>query len=129
MKNKLFVLAAFAIALSSCSKESETLVDSTPISKDNTAVTTQQPVLFGAYVNRAVTRAGAEGVLTTNGTGVGQVSLESEGFGVFAYYTDDDLLCITRRCLNQLLRIGLMPPCAIGQMSSALTLQVKVLTA
>ncbi|MBR4380201.1 MAG: hypothetical protein IKP48_02990 [Bacteroidaceae bacterium] len=91
MKNKLFVLAAFAIALSSCSKESETLVDSTPISKDNTAVTTQQPVLFGAYVNRAVTRAGAEGVLTTNGTGVGQVSLESEGFGVFAYYTDDDL--------------------------------------
>ncbi|MBQ8008907.1 MAG: Ig-like domain-containing protein, partial [Bacteroidaceae bacterium] len=44
-----------------------------------------------AYVNRAVTRAGAEGVLTTNGTGDGQVSLEQKGFGVFAYYTDDDL--------------------------------------
>ena len=91
MKDKLLVLAAFAIALTACSKDSESMNDPAPISKGNTSVNTQQPVQFGAYVNRAVTRAGAEGVLTTNGTEDGQVSLETEGFGVFAYYTDDDL--------------------------------------
>ena len=91
MKDKLLVLTAFAIMLVACSKDSESMNDPAPISKDNTSVNTQQPVQFGAYVNRAVTRAGAEGVLTTNGTGDGQVSLEQKGFGVFAYYTDDDL--------------------------------------
>lgn len=91
MKDKLLVLTAFAIMLVACSKDSESMNDPAPISKENTSVNKQQPVQFGAYVNRAVTRAGAEGVLTTNGTGDGQVSLEQKGFGVFAYYTDDDL--------------------------------------
>ncbi len=63
--------------------------DSVPVNNDHSAVATQLPVSFGAYVNRATTRAGATGVLTINGTGNGQVSLQEEGFGVFTYYTDD----------------------------------------
>ncbi len=91
MKDKLLVLTAFAIMLVACSKDSESMNDPAPISKDNTSVNTQQPVQFGAYVNRAVTRAGDPGTLVTSGATEGQVSLEQKGFGVFAYYTDDDL--------------------------------------
>jgi len=92
MRNKLLMTVALATVLVSCAKDSELVDNSINPTKTNTeAVVTKQPVQFGAYVNRAVTRAGAEGVLTTNGTEDGQVSLETEGFGVIAYYTDDDL--------------------------------------
>ena len=56
--------------------------------KGNTAVATQQPVSFDAYINRATTRAGMTGALTTS---TGTQNLQTEGFGVIAYYTDDDL--------------------------------------
>lgn len=46
----------------------------------------QLPVAFSAYVNRSTTRGGATGQLTTDGTG-GTTSLQTEGFGVFGYYT------------------------------------------
>ena len=42
---------------------------------------------FNAYLNRSTSRSGTAGSLTTNGTGE-TVSLQTEGFGVFAYYTD-----------------------------------------
>ena len=80
-------MAAFALMLVSCAKDAES-VDSTPIEKGNSNVVAQQPVSFGAYVNRATTRAGAAGELTNDGAN-GKVSLQDEGFGVFAYFTDD----------------------------------------
>ncbi|MBO7418064.1 MAG: fimbrillin family protein [Bacteroidaceae bacterium] len=89
MKSKYILIAAFTTMLMACSKESESMNDSVPVNNDHSAVATQLPVSFGAYVNRATTRAGATGVLTINGTGNGQVSLQEEGFGVFTYYTDD----------------------------------------
>ena len=91
MKKYYLLILALATMMVACSKDSESLDNSTPVSKDNTTVATQQPVTFDAYVNRATTRAGAEGVLKTSETGTGKVSLENEGFGVFSYYTDDDL--------------------------------------
>lgn len=84
------MMAALATVLVACSKDAESIDNAVPAVKNNPDVATQQPVTFGAYVNRATTRAGAEGILTTNGTAAGQVSLEEKGFGVFAYYTDDD---------------------------------------
>ena len=80
-------MAAFALMLVSCAKDAES-IDSTPIAKGNTNVVAQQPVSFGAYVNRATTRAGATGELTNDGAN-GKVSLQEKGFGVFAYFTDD----------------------------------------
>jgi hypothetical protein len=48
----------------------------------------EQAVLFGAYVNRGTTRAGWAGTLTTS---TGTKNLQTEGFGVFGYYTNDEL--------------------------------------
>ncbi|MBR4380202.1 MAG: fimbrillin family protein [Bacteroidaceae bacterium] len=87
MKSRCLLMAAFALMLVSCAKDAES-IDSTPIEKGNTNVVAQQPVSFGAYVNRATTRAGAAGELTNDGAN-GKVSLQDEGFGVFAYFTDD----------------------------------------
>ena len=87
MKSRCLLMAAFALMLVSCAKDAES-IDSTPIEKGNSNVVAQQPVSFGAYVNRATTRAGAAGELTNDGAN-GKVSLQDEGFGVFAYFTDD----------------------------------------
>lgn len=87
-------MVALAAALTGCAKDSE-LVDSpaNPVSsaKNNTETVAKQPVLFGAYVNRATTRAGDPGVLVTSGAPAGQINLQEKGFGVIAYYTDDDM--------------------------------------
>ena len=48
-----------------------------------------QTVDFGAYLQRGMTRAGAAGMLTTNGGGAGEVSLQTVGFGVVGYYTNE----------------------------------------
>ena len=45
-------------------------------------------VNFSAYTGRSVTRAGAPGKLVTENAGAGEVPLETLGFGVFGYYTD-----------------------------------------
>lgn len=83
-------MVALAAALTGCSKDSEMATPSTNPVKNNTETVAKQPVQFGAYVNRATTRAGEAGTLTTDGTGGTTVSLGTAGFGVMAYYTDDD---------------------------------------
>ena len=83
MKGKFWLIAAFAMMLAACSKDSGTIDSPVPSEQGNKTVgSTQQPVSFGAYLNRAVTRAGYEGNL-----GIDQ--LKTNGFGVLAYYTDD----------------------------------------
>lgn len=76
MKN--FALAAMAaLALASCSSNSDLATDVTP--SNNEAA--QTPVTFGTYVGKsASTRAAATGDQTTK-------SLQTSGFGVIAYYT------------------------------------------
>lgn len=73
------LLAASALlVLMACSSTDESV-------KDELKNAEPQPVNFGTYVNQGVTRAGQTGDLTL-------ASLQnstSDGFGVFAYYTDN----------------------------------------
>ncbi|MCR5575279.1 MAG: Ig-like domain-containing protein [Bacteroidaceae bacterium] len=87
MKKSNYLWIAALAALIGCSKDSEmTESPVTPI-KNNTETVSKQPIQFGAYVNRATTRAGMVGPLTTS---TGTDNLQTKGFGVIAYYTDDD---------------------------------------
>lgn len=73
---KVFVIAVAAILVAGCAK--------------NKVVLTQgsgDAVSFVVYVPKVVTKAGATGTITTNGAD-GTVSLQTEGFGVFASYSD-----------------------------------------
>ncbi|MCR5575278.1 MAG: fimbrillin family protein [Bacteroidaceae bacterium] len=93
MKKYYLLILALATMMVACSKDSESIDNSIPASKDNTTVATQQPVTFDAYVNRATTRAGDAGVLKLEPAAAavdGEVYLRQTGFGVVAYYTDDD---------------------------------------
>ena len=84
MKQKsYFMLAVAAALLTACSSNDLSESSATAPQLDDSAVN------FGAYVNRGVTRAGAAGTLTTNGDG-STVSLQTEGFGVFSYYSDSE---------------------------------------
>jgi len=83
MNKKFLSMAAAAMMFAACSENS---LQPEPIEVAKTpAVAGQTPIGFSAYTDRGVTRAGATGELTTNGT----TSLASNGFGVFAYYTDN----------------------------------------
>lgn len=84
----LFTMMAAAALLTACSNDLKDVQGAPEIAQDITEA--DAPIAFDAYVNRATTRAGAAGVLTTTGANDGEVSLEEQGFGVFGYYTDDD---------------------------------------
>ena len=74
---KIALAAMAALALASCSSNSDLATDVTP--SNNEAA--QTPVTFGTYVGKsASTRAAATGDQTTT-------SLQESGFGVIAYYT------------------------------------------
>lgn len=78
MKKFLLTMAALAALTASCNLNVESDDD-----KDKEQV----PVDFGAYLNRGVaTKAGQDGELTTT-----TLQAATAGFGVFAYYTADDL--------------------------------------
>ena len=84
MKQKIyFMLVAAAALFTACSSNDLSESPTTAPQLDDSAVN------FSAYVNRGVTRAGAAGTLTTNGDG-STVSLQTEGFGVFSYYSDSE---------------------------------------
>lgn len=85
MKQRLFIGSLAALALmASCSSSNDDL---------NGGATTPQesnvPLTFSSYLGRtATTRAGATGTITTDGAG-NTTSLQTEGFGLFATYTDN----------------------------------------
>ena len=71
----MILAAAAAIVLSACAKiETEKFV------RDNDVIS------FGAYTGKSVTKSGTAGELTTNGAN-STTSLQTTGFGVFAYQT------------------------------------------
>ncbi len=69
----MILAAAAALVLCACAK-----VESYKVSEN-------EPIGFGVYV--PMTKAGTAGTITTDGAS-STVSLQSTGFGVFAYYTD-----------------------------------------
>lgn len=85
MKQRLFIGSLAALALmASCSSSNDDL---------NGGATTPQesnvPLTFSSYLGRtATTRAGATGTITTDGAD-NTTSLQTEGFGLFATYTDN----------------------------------------
>ncbi|MCR5573579.1 MAG: hypothetical protein K6F78_02020, partial [Bacteroidaceae bacterium] len=82
MKKYLF-LAVAATVFAACSNDSDPVSQAPENGKNNTEAV-NVPVTFGAYVDRATTRAGATGVTALD-------SLKKiAGFGVMAYYTDNN---------------------------------------
>lgn len=86
--NKFVVVALLLTSLLACSGEAESLDGGGTDASGKTELSVPTPLAFGAYVNRVTTRAGYVGELTTS---TGTRNLQTEGFGVFAYYTDDKL--------------------------------------
>ena len=84
---KIYLFAALATMLAACSEND--LTAEKQVVQQNAE---EGAVLFSAYMNRGTTRAGKPGTLTTNGTSVNSVnaSLQTEGFGVLAYYGDGE---------------------------------------
>lgn len=83
MKQKLFVGSLALLAfMASCSSSNDDLIGgATQENKD--------PIVFGSYLGKTATsRAGATGTITTDGAN-NTTSLQTEGFGLFAYYSDN----------------------------------------
>ena len=85
MKQRLFIGSLAALALmASCSSSNDDL--------NGEATTPQEsnvPLTFSSYLGRtATTRAGATGTITTDGAD-NTTSLQTEGFGLFATYTNN----------------------------------------
>ena len=94
MNKKFLSMAAAAMMFAACSDDLK--VDQAPeIAKTTTEVNADQvPVSFGAYVNRATTRAGLTDVLVKgdyDAVNTTQTGLGLSGFGVFAYYTNNQI--------------------------------------
>ncbi len=77
MKTKYFILAAAAALFAACSSDDGLA----PEQQQQTVQSEQVPVGFNAYVNRNTTRSGISYELTN--------TTLKQGFGVFAYYTDN----------------------------------------
>lgn len=75
MKKYFIFTALAAVALAACAKI-----------ENHEIAAIEEPVNFGVYVPKA-TKAGTAGTITTDGTN-STVSLQTEGFGVFATYSD-----------------------------------------
>lgn len=78
MKKVLFLAAATAAIVSSCSQSAESVIED----NGNNIETSQTPVNMSVYT-ASYTRAGDTGIITTPQDLVGK-----KGFGVFAYQTD-----------------------------------------
>lgn len=82
MKTKYFIFAAAAALFAACSSD-----DGITPPSQGSEQSGDVPVAFDSYVNRATTRAGETGTITTEGTG-STTSLQTTGFGVFGFYTN-----------------------------------------
>lgn len=84
MKKSILMLAAVAGLFAACTNEDAVLEQ--PVAQQG-----QTPVTFGAYVNRATTRAGEPGTITTDLLKTTDGAIRTAGFGVFGYYTNNEI--------------------------------------
>lgn len=80
--NKYFLLAGVAAMLASCSNTDELTTSTAPETQ-----AAKSEVNFSIYTQRNVTRAGTAATITTESLKTGAHA--NDGFGVFAFYTDD----------------------------------------
>lgn len=81
----LVLVAGTATLFTACTTESDNS-PSAKISYETVAAAQQVPVTFGSYLGeQAITRFGSGGSITSYAT------LNAKGFGVFAYYTQNDV--------------------------------------
>jgi hypothetical protein len=81
---KIFLFAAAAALLTACSSEELAGVES---AQQNAG---EAPINFSVYTPRTITRAGAAGAITTADLKNAAKEIGKSGFGVLAYYTDDE---------------------------------------
>lgn len=81
-QKKYFILAAAAILMAACSENDIAEKQSPQVAAEDGAV------VFDAYMQRATTRAGVPGAVTTNDLKSTTTDLGKAGFGVFGYYTN-----------------------------------------
>ena len=72
MNKKFITMVAAAMMFAACSNDADTVKESAELAQNSQE---QTPVLFGAYLNRATTRAGFAGDVALE-------QLKKEGFGV-----------------------------------------------
>ncbi len=84
---KYLSAALLAAMLAGCAGSDDGLSGQSP-SQPSGSGDGRTAVDFQAYLSRSTTRAGAGGILTPDNADAGNVSLQAQGFGVFAYYTD-----------------------------------------
>ena len=82
---KLYLFAAMAAMLASCSSDDLTVEKQSQQAQQNS----EQAVDFDVYVNRGLTRGGISGPIA-NTTVIQTGSHKDAGFGVFGYYTDGE---------------------------------------
>jgi len=81
MKKNFLAMTALAAMLFAGCTSSDDITTRETITKANEAAT---PINFGTYMGKTGTRAGTPGTITTDGAN-STVSLQTQGFGVFAY--------------------------------------------
>ena len=79
---RIILFAATAALFAACASDDLGVKEQPQVQAEPNAV------VFDAYTQRATTRGGVPGTLTTNTSGT--VMLTEKGFGVFAYYTDNN---------------------------------------
>ena len=93
MRTKYFYAAAMAAMLASCT--SDVFNETQGAQSHEPAIAGETPVGFGVYTSRNLTRSGVPGPLTNdslkgaNGPAGATYPHAAAGFGVFAYYTDN----------------------------------------
>lgn len=92
---KIFLFAAAAALLTACSSEELAGVDTVQQKAEGDAIN------FSVYTPRTVTRAGAGGsTYTANTKGLQTADLQTIGFGILAYYTDDEKFDVDKSTPN-----------------------------
>ena len=84
MNRKLVIYTMAALLMASCSTKDEIIDHAASAVERNAVESAKQPLAFGGYVDRTTTRAGQTGKLSND-------VLKANGFGVIAYYTDNNL--------------------------------------
>lgn len=100
MKTKLFLIAVSSVVFAACSNE-----DSITELQNEQSAKGEMAIGFDSYTQRTTTRAGWVGNITTaNLQNTATGALGEKGFGVFAYYTDNndyDQQCMPNFMYNQ----------------------------